>query len=594
MAIGKGQSYDFGVKKIVADNPKSDFNMSNINTFTCDIGQIIPFYTLHTLPGDRINDLKVTSLIRVVNPPRKPLMSTMKAEFSFFYAKYSDLMKKWETLMSKGHSRTAAYTVPRIKITELAITNKYLEPGSLSDYLGVPTIKNQNNKEGFKFTALKHFMYHKVWKTFYVDMNTEYLRDPNLYPDDPAEYRLEPDKEYTLAGEVEGTRNFGIELGKLKYANYDKDYFTAASPYPHGIPTEAPTLDSEMVVSFDKDINVKTLNDVKIENTNPDYGKNRILAGTQPVTPGNVTRGQKQNGGNFLAGDDTQTHKSVYWSGQEINVEYGITKEDLNATFNNQLKTTITVWELRELNAINQELEVLGRTNGTYKEFIEGFYGFTPNNEDYLPVRIASTYQPIVITQVLNTTSTPDGAPLGEIGGQGISSGSDDLGAFNIPDYGIVMGLMHIKPDTYYHDRISREDSALIQEEFYLPVRNQIEWAPILNEELYYNEDNPTKNKELFAWKEIYTEKKMKENEVHGLIKDVTKLSYSPWLLKRTFTDTPQFNPQFQTLGNNNVSKEWQTNDIDPAFIVQIKTECYMTRPIPYKNQAPGLFGKKL
>lgn len=86
----------------------------------------------------------------------------------------------------------------------------------------------------------------------------------------------------------------------------------------------------------------------------------------------------------------------------------------------------------------------------------------------------------------------------------------------------------------------------------------------------------------------------MKENEVHGLLKDVTKLSYSPWLLKRTFTETPMFNPEFQTLGNNNVSKEWQTNDIDPAFIVQIKTECYMTRPIPYKNQAPGLFGKKL
>lgn len=585
MAIGKGQSYDFGVKKVVADNPKSDFNMSNINTFTCDIGQIIPFYTLHTLPGDRINDLKITSLIRIVNPPKKPLMSTMKAEFSFFYAKYSDLMKKWETLMSKGHSRTAAYTVPKLKITQEAITANMFEPGSLSDHLGVPTIKNINNKEGFKFTALKHFMYFKTWKTFYVDINTEYIKNAKMYPDDVADCRLEPDTEVDLA---EST-TWGIKLGELKYANYDKDYFTAASPFPHGIPTESPTLEAQLNTNITEDIQLAALENISV----PMHitGHSAFIVGRANTEVKKQLDIQK---GEYITGFGEQIITNGGTNVIEENSKIGIKAEDMQERLKEGLKTSISIWELRELNAINQELEILGRTNGTYKEFIEGFYGFTPNNEDYLPVRIASTYQPIMITQVLNTTSTPDGAPLGEIGGQGISSGSDDMGAFNIPDYGIIMGLMHIKPDTYYHDKISREDSALIQEEFYLPVRNQIEWAPIINEELYYNEDNPTKNKELFAWKEIYTEKKMKENEVHGLLKDVTKLSYSPWLLKRTFTETPMFNPEFQTLGNNNVSKEWQTNDIDPAFIVQIKTECYMTRPIPYKNQAPGLFGKKL
>ena len=87
----------------------------------------------------------------------------------------------------------------------------------------------------------------------------------------------------------------------------------------------------------------------------------------------------------------------------------------------------------------------------SFKLFLVKFPShWSSHNPDYL----GGTYQPVVFSEVLQTSPASSGT-LGTVGAKGISSSQGFVGRFHADDFGISMCLMSIMPDTYLFSRLA-------------------------------------------------------------------------------------------------------------------------------------------
>ena len=143
---------------------------------------------------------------------------------------------------------------------------------------------------------------------------------------------------------------------------------------------------------------------------------------------------------------------------------------------------------------------------------------------------MASCYQDVSFSEVLQTSSTDAVSPLGSYAGHGVSVTQDgNIGSFNADDYGYFIVLCSVMPDVYYFQGLNRMYTKSLQSEEFLPNRDKMGMRPIMNMELFpfwhkvYDED-------LFAYQNPFDEFRYCENEIHGQLADSSKLSFFPTL----------------------------------------------------------------
>lgn len=198
--------------------------------------------------------------------------------------------------------------------------------------------------------------------------------------------------------------------------------------------------------------------------------------------------------------------------------------------------------DLRRAEKLQQWLELAARAGSRYKENILGFFGVKSSDKRLQRAEyITGTSSPVIISEVLNTTGTPD-APQGEMAGHGVSVTSGQYGNYFCEEHGYIVGIMSVLPKTGYFQGIPKHFLKGVAQndpfQFFWPQFAHIGEQEVLNREVYAY---TAQGGGTFGYVPRYAEYKFANNRVAGDFKS----SLLFWHLAREFSGNQSLNQAF-------------------------------------------------
>lgn len=352
-------------------------------------------------------------------------------------------------------------------------------------------------------------------------------------------------------------QNFQVEVAltneNILNRAFEKDYFTAALPWQQrGV---APALPISGIVSAEWTLagligSSGTMNAISASSTNA--GHNRLVG---------INATQNNN---ILGAFNNNT-------------------VDLSGA------TTFNVSDLRLAFQIQKWLERNARAGARYTEFLRAHFAVSPRDDRLdRPEYIGGCRSPIIISEVLQTSSTDATSPQGNLAGHGITADVNRIGKYRVQEYGLVMGLLSVMPRTAYQQGINRQWLRRTKYDFYFPEFANLSEQAIEQAEIYAT-GVEAENRDIFGYQGRYDEMRYKPNQVCGLM----RTDFKHWHLGRIFASSPDLNASFiqcdtQTGGALNPFKRIFAVPSKPGLIVSCANIIKAIRPMPVQSN-PGL-----
>ncbi len=461
--------------------PRTAFNLTHDVKTTLNMGDLVPVFLQEVVPGDRFR-IRVETMIRMM-PMLAPLMHRVNIWTHFFFVPYRLIWEDWEDFITGGEDGLSLPNHPKVIRTSTgSISSKgALGYGSLADYLGIP-VKNLADKS-VQWSASDGFS-QLPFRAYQLIYN-EYYRDQNLT--DPVDIPLHSSN-MPLAGNT--ATPYGDSIFALRRRAWEKDYFTSALPWTQRGP--------QMQL--------------------PTTGRAPLEAGIEgyPVAVGAAVAGTQKN----------------------INTEAG-SGFQLYANVDNV--TSATINELRQAFQIQKWLERSARSGSRYVEFLQSFFNVNPQDGRLQrPEFLGGSKQPVMISEVLQTSESTEDSELGNFAGHGISTGSSARISRYFPEHGYVMGIMSVLPRTAYQQGMPKHFQKFDRFDHYWQEFAHIGEQEIKMQELYI-QNNREANNEVFGYAPRYSEYKYIPSTVHGDFRE----SLNAMHMGRIFDKKPRLNHEF-------------------------------------------------
>lgn len=254
--------------------------------------------------------------------------------------------------------------------------------------------------------------------------------------------------------------------------------------------------------------------------------------------------------------------------------------------------STFDVADLRLAFQIQKWMERNARAGVRYTESLKAHFGVSPRDDRLQRAEyITGTKQPVIISEVLQTSGTPNDGnpdpnttytkePLGTMGGHGISVNRQQAGTYNVLEHGLIMGLLSIMPEPTYQQGINRQWLRETKYDFFWPEFVNLSEQAIERVEIYASAVE-SENKTLFGYQGRYDELRYKPSMVAADFRDV----FNYWHLGRIFSSPPALNEDFiQCLPQKRIFAVQS----EPGFMVQIRNIIKAIRPLPVIAE-PGM-----
>lgn len=506
---------------------KNAFKLSHNVKLTCEMGQLVPIFVQDVLPSDRFK-LSVSNIVRFA-PLLAPIMSEVDVFFHFFFVPNRIIWSEWETFMtgSKNGRKLDESQVPvppRIvfdgSILNSALKNGQnwandghapLTHGSLADYLGFQTFKSgiTFNNGLYPLDELPFRAYYKIWSDWY--------RDENLIDDVLPDYIDNSGDRLITNANLTDVEN----LMQLRRRCWKKDYFTSALPF-------AQKGDDVLIPGSSSGVSFKS-GQLPTAQYSTQYGAfsgSTVPVDASPVSIKKMPR--SSNSGNLVVGS---SEDSLFPNTNIFNID----PKSLNDYLQGGQATEGTIRELRRAFAAQRFFERRAVGGTRYIEQNYAFFGVRSSDgrlqrSEYL----GGSRNPVVISQVLQTSEGTASSPLGTPAGNAVSAGGKYIFDRSFEEYGWIIGLMSIMPKPDYIQGIPKMFLRRDVYDYYWPQFAKIGEQPIENQELYFS---PTSNNNdgTFGYTPRYAEYRFRNNRVCGDFKDTLKF----WTLARDF-DSPQ------------------------------------------------------
>lgn len=602
--------------------PRGSFDLTRRKIFDIGLYDIVPLECWEMLPNSEAY-IQYDIQMLTKNPTIKRLLSSMKVELRVYKCNYNDLWNGWNNFITKGRSGKVSKSIPSIDWTlgrkdhstclpynpafylNLAPAmyaskdnifekekNKSLQPISTLQTTGL-TGNITNPNKSLKISALPFVMYNKIAKKY---------QTPNLLQDNPYWYPENEDHDQYLPydcpdivttsdyynpdapADDESTFNPNVQknskgdyssrpwLNVLWKAQRKGDYFNTGSPFPDLIRGDIPTLTllnatlSPITGTVDFTDVFAPIPGNALSPTILALQKNHDLfqAGTLSIS------GSSSGNLDFTGNQNNQNRALNALNQAKIN----FTQPTLQG-----LQFSMRQW--RQLATMTVMRERMALTDGSYNELIKAMFGHNPQWHDHDVVYCGGESQPIVFSEVINTSAS-DTNPLGEMAGRGFTSQSGQTIHVTSDDFGMFMTVLVISGDDVFSQGLDRMFSRLQNSEQYFPILNNLSPDATKNKELFVSGD-PAIDEDVFNYQERFAYYKSRRNQVSGLMAlPIAKVGdIGAYLQNRLFSDTPKFNQEFSSGDLTDNEKLLFTSTNQAEFVAVVGSQMKYIAPIP-------------
>lgn len=312
--------------------------------------------------------------------------------------------------------------------------------------------------------------------------------------------------------------------------------------------------------------------------------------GTAPALPIAGTSSAVWDTGKFIYQVGTKNYAQYSSSGSDDNMylENSTARQNAEDHFNDNtvdlsMSSTFDIADLRLAFQIQKWMERNARAGARYTEFLKSHFGVSPRDERLQrPEYIGGSKQPVIVSEVLQTSSTDVTSPQGNLAGHAIGVNQQYAGKYRAKEFGIIMGLMSVMPKPVYQQGIDRQWLKDTKYDYYFPEFANLSEQVIYNGEIYVtNAPASYVNVATFGFQGRYDELRTKRNMVCGLMRS----DFDHWHLSRQFSSLPTLN---ETFIQCTPRKDFLATPSEPAFVATVGNIIKAFRPIPITAE-PGL-----
>jgi len=513
----------------------STFDLSYRKQTMCDFSDLVPVMCDEVVPGDV---LTLGGQLLVESSPTVDVVKhNVNADVYYYFVPYRILDDSWEDFIKGGlHGSTVDTAVcpkwhPDVSLLE-GTTSKELSK-SLWYQLGFPKVDNAllvqlESVENAKFLPIIYpkVAYNLIYFYYYIQHVFDMVAESKF-----------------------ASSSLRNNEAILK-CNWFNDYFTTALPYRQrgSISTVSLNLGDELFGSF------------------------KFTVSTSPSAPpmseiksyAYLPQGSQGLQHSFLSdGRGLPTNALAY-----DRLTYSI-EQPLGSA-----PASFSIDSLRQAILLQQYLELNTRSAEFYVDFIKKNFGVSSGDGRYnMPEFIGSSHSAVFFNEVTNLNGA-SGSELGRKVAIGRSVDGAYISKFRVPEYGLVMALLTIRPDNAYYGGINRQWLRHTCTDFYVPSFANLPYQEIYSAELLYNGEANT----VFGYQGRFDEMRSKQDMVcWPLQKELPHRTYA-----RSFSSTPKLGKDFIRceVQNNNFSLQNQCQ-----FFVEYYNSIKATRPMPAYSQ---------
>ena len=501
---------------------RSVFNksISFENKLSMDFGMIVPILSIDLLPGD--NFYYSPEVFMRCQPLLFPMMQLCDIHVDIWKYPMRLLMRDtpqiqgFETFMSPQDVFGVGLQ-PDMTRFELIFGENFtggdtwLNPGSLSDYLGVSTIDDHSviDYDGQKmdFRALDHIAYQWCYDEFYRNEN---LQAPIL------------DEDTDFYSDVITDREKISRLMTLRYRNWPKDYFTSA------LPNTQRGVDVGIPITADVPISFKSEHGV----SNGTVLVNSTGTTLRPLDELYVGLEEEVGSGRYLmsagSADGVHVDNSADLVGHLSNV-------------------VATINDLRLSIALQSWAEASMRGGARYPEILMSTFGVRPRDSRLQrPECMGRVSFPLQISEVLQTSQGTESSPQGNMSGRGIAYGRGRYVHIFAEEHCILHAYLSIMPRASYQQGLPKRFTKFDKFDYFWPQFDALGEQAIKDRELFYDFNNDwddeDTNDHSFGYQQRFCEYKSFFNEIHG---DFKTSGLNSWHMGRIFSSAPGLNASF-------------------------------------------------
>lgn len=404
-----------------------------------------------------------------------------------------------------------------------------------------------------------------------------------------------------------------ISLYRIRYANYFDDYFTSSNPWQQRgeeaqIPVDGSiTVDlSGASATFSGTAQTVSIDTVRLH-TSPDIFREAPLTfGGDTSLIGATNRGLFASSVplSFTVPNGSASLPSTYTPAGTVSLQSPSSPSPVEGLYvsPSAFRFAMCLQHIKELEA---------QTDNRYKSYMRKIFGSSiQDNRIDRPEFLGGSVQEINVGEVVQTSATADDSPLGTLAGKGYGSKTSGTIRFYAHEHTVVIGMLHIIPDTLYINGLDKEDNAHDRFDFPLPQFSRLSEQPVKNYELCYNLDefqgtSLTNLESVFGYEPVYNELRWSRSMALGDFRDFMNSKgnyeyYKPWLITRDFgwefrsrthgvfvvPKLPTLSDEFLSGRNNGDYSNFAVNNplrMKP-FIVDSYFDVRMTRIIPARG----------